>query len=115
MTLHIANGNHTNISVMSIFMKTVLKTIMKSHAPTLQSHMLYTISENQTVFLYFFYSLIFDLSVCSNGKNGKYKRTNSGEIERRRKGLSRGTNMAPQGRPLKYSFIPESAPRGHII
>lgn len=37
----------------------------------------------------------------SNGRKGKYIQTNSGGIQRRRKGLPRRTKMAPQGRPAK--------------
>ena len=38
-----------------------------------------------------------------DGTTGKaLKRPLSPDQQRRRKGLSRGTNMAPQGRPLKH-------------
>ena len=38
--------------------------------------------------------------VWSNGRRGHYIKTNSGGIQRRRKGISRGTRMAPQERPV---------------
>ena len=39
--------------------------------------------------------------VWSQGRQGRYIRTNSTGIRRRRSGVPRGTKMAPQGRPIK--------------
>ena len=39
--------------------------------------------------------------VWSQGRQGRYIRTNSTGIRRRRPGVPRGTKMAPQGRPIK--------------
>ena len=40
----------------------------------------------------------------ANRRRGKYIRTNSTGIQRRWKELSRGTKMAPQGRPTKRNY-----------
>ena len=39
--------------------------------------------------------------VWSQGRQGRYIRTNSTGIQRRRPGVPRETKMAPQGRPIK--------------
>ena len=39
--------------------------------------------------------------VQARGHTGRYIKTNSTGIRRRRKGLPRGTKQAPQGRPTK--------------
>lgn len=45
-------------------------------------------------------------TVWSNGRAGKYIKVNSGGLQRRRKGILRGTKLAPQGRPVKR--LPET-------
>jgi len=41
--------------------------------------------------------------VWSQGRRGRYIRTNSTGIQQRRPGVPRGTKMAPQGRPIKHT------------
>ena len=54
--------------------------------------------------------------VQARGHTGRYIKTNSTGIRRRRKGLPRGTKQAPQGRPTKRplqepNYFPPKAKR----
>ena len=60
--------------------------------------------------------------VWSQGRRGRYIRTNSTGIRRRRPGVPRGTKMAPQGRPIKRTHGAQDLPikakrqkRGHNL
>ena len=48
--------------------------------------------------------------VWSQGRRGHYIKTNSGGIKRRLLGITRGTKMAPQGRPAKRKLGAQNLP-----
>ena len=116
--------NHNILSGVTKFIRTY-NTMKESHSPTTTiTYALHNFGRPDSEFSLL---LIWPITNCfihfisqgfvkARGRIGRYIKTNSSGIQRRRKGLPRGTKRAPQGRPTKRplnepNYLPPKAKR----
>lgn len=105
-------GDHNIISGVSAFVRTYQAMVKSSPAPSAAiAYALHHFGKADSkhynrVEYKLCLKFIFNVGNVWNhsGRRGKYIKTNSGGIQRRRKNLSRGTKLAPQGRPTKRNL-----------
>ena len=121
LVVRVREADHNFISGLCKFITTYRKMQKSSHAPTSTiAYALHTFGRPDsksligrttyisTTFKYAFHILIG--IVRSQGRKGRYIKTNAGGIKRRHAGISKGSKMAPQGRPTKRKIGAQELP-----